>query len=211
MPGVTREVWSSSLPADYDRVAELSRQVLDLLKGTSKIHVETPSGTDLSLEVEPRYYTADTGLIHDTGDFGNLPAGEAFGAPVNASGTLVVDHFPFAPEGTRVEIEDNRAVAVEHPGDEESELSEAFEEVEGARNVAEFGVGTNPEASLIGNILQDEKVLGTVHVAFGDNSSMVPEGDRRVETDVHWDTVCKNPTVRLDGEKVIRNGNPVFT
>lgn len=212
MPGIDRDIWSSSLMADYDEVAELSDRVLELLRRTEEVRVETPSGTDLSLEVDERFFKADTGLIHDPGDFGNLPAGEAFGAPVNASGTLVVDHFPFAPEGTVIEIEDNRAVAVEHPGEEGSELAEAFEDVEDARNVAEFGVGTNPEASLIGNVLQDEKVLGTVHVAFGDNTSMVPEGNsERVESEVHWDTVCEDPTVRFDGERVIREGDPVFT
>ncbi|MFB6077339.1 MAG: hypothetical protein ABEK12_04380, partial [Candidatus Nanohaloarchaea archaeon] len=71
--------------------------------------------------------------------------------------------------------------------------------VDGARNVAEFGVGTNPAATLIGNILQDEKVLGTVHVAFGDNTSMVPgSDDHRVDAEVHWDVVCEEPTVRFD-------------
>ncbi|MDY6773913.1 MAG: aminopeptidase, partial [Candidatus Nanohaloarchaea archaeon] len=130
---------------------------------------------------------------------------------VNASGTLVVDQFPHAPHGTRVEIEDNEAVAVEHPGEEGSELAEAFDDVEGARNVAEFGIGTNPEAELVGKTLQDEKVLGTVHVAFGDNSSMVPgEDERRVEADVHWDSVCEEPTVLLDGEPLIEEGEPLF-
>lgn len=211
MPGVDAEMWGSSLLADYEEVARRCRDVYSLLSGVERITVETPSGTALELEVVQGYYQNDTGLIHEPGEFGNLPAGEVFGAPVNASGTLVIDHFPHAPEGTRVEIEDNRVVAVEHPGNEESELAEAFEGVDGARNVAELGIGTNPEAELIGKTLQDEKVLGTVHVAFGDNSSMVPEGDRnRVAADVHWDVVCENPTLRFDDEKVIDAGEPLF-
>jgi len=90
-----------------------------------------------------------------------------------------------------------------------SELSEAFENIEGSRTVAEFGFGTNPEAKLIGNILQDEKVLGTVHIAFGDNSSYI-NGEKRNQCEIHWDTVCENPTVFFDGEKVLDNGEPVF-
>lgn len=211
MPGINRQVWAGSLDADYDRVAELCHAVDAMLQEAETVHITTPSGTDLRIDVEYDYYMEDTGIIHEPGTFGNLPAGETFGAPVNAEGTLVVDHFPHAPAGTRVEIRDNEAVAVEHPSGTDSELAEAFDAVDGARNVAELGIGTNPAATLIGNVLQDEKVLGTVHVAFGDNASMVPDGDpRQVVSDVHWDTVCEEPTVRTDGEILIDAGEPRF-
>lgn len=211
MPGITRDIWNGALDADYARVAELCEAVNRVLREAESVHVTTPSGTDLRFDIHLPYYMQDTGIIHEPGGFGNLPAGETFGAPVNAEGKLVVDHFPFAPRGTVVEIRDNEAVAVEHPNGAESELSEAFEGVSGARNVAEFGVGTNPAATLIGNVLQDEKVLGTVHVAFGDNASMVPDGDaRQVVCDVHWDTVCEDPTVTVDGKTLIETGEPRF-
>lgn len=211
MSGITQDIWATSLLADYEEVARRCQAVYDRLSGTETVQIETPSGTDLELEIVMEYYTQGTGIYHNPGEWGNLPAGETYGAPVNASGTLVIDHFPFAPEGTAVEIRENRAVSLEHPGREGSELSEAFEEVRGARNVAEFGVGTNPEAELIGNTLQDEKVMGTIHIAFGDNSSMVPDGDdNRVETGLHWDAVCEEPTVRLDGEPLIDAGEPLF-
>lgn len=211
MPGITREVWTGALDADYARVAELCKAVDRVLQEAESLHITTPSGTDLQLDVHHPYYMQDTGIIHEAGAFGNLPAGETFGAPINAEGELVVDHFPFAPRGTRIEIRDNEAVAVEHPDGEESELAEAFDEVAGARNVAEVGIGTNPAATLIGNVLQDEKVLGTVHVAFGDNASMVPDGDgRQVACDVHWDTVCEDPTVIAGGETLIEAGEPRF-
>lgn len=209
MPGITREVWDGALDADYDRVKELCEAVDRMLRDAESLHITTPSGTDLRLDIEHAYYMQDTGIIHESGGFGNLPAGETFGAPVNAEGELVVDHFPFAPRGTVVEIRENEAVAVEHPDGEASELAEALETVEGARNVAELGIGTNPAATLIGNVLQDEKVLGTVHMAFGDNASMVPDGDpRQVVCDVHWDTVCEEPTVTVDGEPLIDAGEP---
>ncbi|MCJ7478721.1 MAG: aminopeptidase [Candidatus Nanohaloarchaeota archaeon QJJ-7] len=211
MPGITREIWTGSLSADYEEIAGLCLRVYERLEGAEEARIETPSGTDLELEIVEDYFLQDTGMLQEPGDFGNLPAGEVFGAPVNASGVLVIDHFPHAPDGTRVEIEDNMAVSVEHPGNEESELAEAFEDVEGARNLAEFGIGANPEAELIGNTLQDEKVLGTVHFAFGDNSSMVPEGDeRRVGAEVHWDSVCEDPTVSVDGEFLLDEGEPLF-
>lgn len=211
LPGINKEVWNTSLQADYNEVKSISEKVYEMLKETSKVRVKTPSGTDLTLDVDIKYYEQDTGLIHRDGEFGNLPAGEADGGAINAEGTLVIDHLPMAPnsEGAEVEIKDNKAVAVE--SERSNKLEEAFSDIKGARNVAEFGFGTNPEAVLIGNVLQDEKVLGTVHIAFGDNSSYMPEGDeRRVNCDIHWDTVCENPTVWFDDEKVLDDGEPVF-
>lgn len=211
MPTVTREVWNQSLNADYDEVRRLADEYYERLEGVSEVRIETPSGTELELEVDREFFERDTGFIQEEGDFGNLPAGEADGGVLDANGTLVVDHFPFAPEGTEIEIRDGRAVAVRHPEGEESRLSEAFEEMECSRIVSELGIGTNKAASLIGNVLQDEKVFGTVHIAFGDNSSYFPEGhDRRNECDIHWDTICEDPTVWFDGEKVIDEGEPGF-
>lgn len=211
MPTVTKKVWNQSLNADYDEVRELARKYYDLLENVSEVRIETPAGTDLTLKVDRQFFEKDTGFIQEDGEFGNLPAGEADGGVINAEGKLVVDHFPFAPEGTEIEIRDGEAVAVNHPGDEESDLAEAFESFECARTVAELGIGTNRAASLIGNVLQDEKVFGTVHIAFGDNSSYFPKGhERRNVCDIHWDTICENPTVWFDGDKVVDEGEPVF-
>lgn len=209
MPGINKEIWNSSLKADYERVAEISEKVYSMLEDKEKVRITTPSGTDLEFDINIDYFHTDTGLIHETGQFGNLPAGEADGGVTEAKGELVVDHFPFAPSGTKIEIKDNEAVAVKHPDSKDSELSEAFENIEGAKTVAEFGFGTNPEATLIGNILQDEKVLGTVHIAFGDNTSYI-EGEGSNPCEIHWDTVCEKPTVYFDDKKVLDEGEPTF-
>jgi len=207
MPGINQEIWNSSLQADYDRVAEISEKVYSMLEDTEEVRIETPSGTDFKFSIDIEYFHTDTGLIHKSGGFGNLPAGEADGGITDAEGTLVVDHFPFAPSGTEIEVKENKAVAVRE--EKKTELSEAFDSIEGARTVAEFGFGTNPEASLIGKVLQDEKALGTVHIAFGDNTSYI-SGEEANNCSIHWDTVCENPTVWFDGEKVLENGEPLF-
>jgi leucyl aminopeptidase (aminopeptidase T) len=211
LPTITKEIWNTSLQADYGDVERITQKAYNLLEDTSEIRIKTPSGTDLTLQVDIEFFHQDTGIIHEPGDFGNLPAGEADGGVLDANGVLVTDHFPFAPSGTKVEIRDAEAVSVEHVDNEESELSKGFEEYDGARNVAEFGFGTNPEATLIGNVLQDEKVLGTIHIAFGDNTSYIPEGhERHQPCEVHWDTICESPTVWFDDEKVLDEGEPVF-
>ncbi len=211
LPGINREIWNTSLQADYSQVKEISEKVYSMLEETSEVRIKTPSGTDLTFEIDIDLFHTDTGMIDKSGDFGNLPAGEADGGIINVSGVLVTDHFPFAPSGTKVEIEDSEAVAIEHTDNEGSRLQEAFSNIEGARNLAEFGFGTNPEAKLIGNVLQDEKVLGTVHIAFGDNSSYMPDGhERKVNCEIHWDTVCEEPTVWFDDRKVLDQGEPTF-
>jgi leucyl aminopeptidase (aminopeptidase T) len=209
LPGITRQVWNDALQADYNEVKRISEKVLQMLSETSQVRIQTPSGTDLKTEINIDYFHTDTGLIHSPGDFGNLPAGEADGGASDTEGTLVIDHMPIEEgvEGAVIEIEDNTVISV----DGSVRLETVFSNVEGARNIAEFGFGTNPEATLIGNLLQDEKALGTVHVAFGDNTSYIPEGDpRRNPCQLHWDTISVDPTVRFDDRKVLDAGEPTF-
>ena len=74
-----------------------------------------------------------------------------------------------------------------------------------ARNIAELGLGTNGSATLSGNVLEDEKVLGTCHVALGDNSTF----GGRVRAPSHLDGVLRRPTLELDGGVVLADGEPV--
>ncbi|AOV94471.1 hypothetical protein AQV86_00925 [Nanohaloarchaea archaeon SG9] len=207
LPTIDREIWNGALQADYEEVRKISEKVYSMLEDTEVVRIETPSGTELELNIEIDTFHTDTGLIHEEGAFGNLPAGESDGASVNANGTLMVDHFVVSGEGARLEIQDNEVVA--YQGEEGTDLEEGLSEIQCVKNVAEFGFGTNPEASLIGNILEDEKVLGTVHIALGDNSSYM-DGSRAVNCKVHWDAVCEEPTVWFDDEKVLDSGEPVF-
>jgi leucyl aminopeptidase (aminopeptidase T) len=69
-------------------------------------------------------------------------------------------------------------------------------------NVAELGIGTNEKAKLTGNILEDEKILGTCHVAFGASAAI----GGRIQVPVHLDCVVLKPTVALDGEPIVRDG-----
>ena len=82
-------------------------------------------------------------------------------------------------------------------------LSKQLDEVgRDARNIAEFGIGTNDSAKLSGVLLEDEKVMGTVHIALGNNVSM----GGSVNVPIHLDGVIKKPTVYLDGQILMKNG-----
>ena len=69
-------------------------------------------------------------------------------------------------------------------------------------NVAELGIGTNEKAVLTGEILEDEKILGTAHVAFGASAAI----GGTVQVPVHLDCVVIDPDVSVDGEPLVRGG-----
>jgi leucyl aminopeptidase (aminopeptidase T) len=71
-----------------------------------------------------------------------------------------------------------------------------------ARNIAEFGIGTNDSAKLSGVLLEDEKVMGTIHIALGNNVSM----GGNVNIPIHLDGVVKKPTVWMDDKLLMKDG-----
>ena len=73
------------------------------------------------------------------------------------------------------------------------------------RNIAELGIGTNDKAMLTGNVLEDEKVMGTVHIALGDNKSM----GGKVSVASHLDLIIKSPTLIVDGKEIIKSGEHI--
>jgi len=206
MPGITEDMMSTgAMTADYERVAALTEAVAKALEGGREVHITTPSGTDLRMSIEGRGVLRDTGLYHKPGDFGNLPAGEACLAPVEgtAEGILVIDRMgSTVVQPLRVRVEGGRAVAFEGP-DAQKLLDLLRSADENAFNIAELGVGTNPRARLRGVVLEDEKILGTVHIAFGDNRSF-PGG--RVASSIHVDGILLRPTLVVDGRKIMEDG-----
>ncbi len=195
MPSITEEVMHGAMKADYGEVKRRAHDLLDRLEDAAEVRVESPQGTDLTLEVGGRSWKPDTGVCHEAGCVTNLPAGEVYIAPTGGDGRLVVDgtmsSVGIPDEPIEIEFEDGRAVEVSS-----DDLAETLDDAGSCgRNLAELGIGLNPAATLIGNVLQDEKVAGTVHVAVGDSSGF--GGD--VECDVHLDGVVTEPSVYVDG------------
>ncbi len=218
LPGITKQIWNTSLQAEPERVRRITEYVMRMMEKTHEVRVKTPSGTDLTLDIKDKSAIADTGIIHDPHSLGNLPPGEVGTGIVNAKGTYVIDDLcpepgkPAAPQGTKLTIEDGIVTDIDYPENQNtSMLEKAFRNVEHATNVAEFGIGTNPAAELIGNILQDEKTLGTIHIAFGDSASYIPPSEKGgVVSDLHWDAISVEPTVTIDGTTILEKGEPLF-
>lgn len=212
MPGITEEMLIRTMTANYEEVAVRTRQVAEMLSQAAVARVTTPAGTDITLPIAGIRATASTGLIREKGQWGNLPSGEAYLMPEEgkANGVVVVDGamagIGLLEEPMAITVKGGLAVAVEG-GKQAQEFLQQLEAVgPGARNVAELGVGTNPNARVTGVILEDEKVLGTVHIAFGNNLSM----GGTVDVPFHVDGILLNPTLTLDGRPILVDGKPLF-
>ena len=207
-------ILENELSADYQAIAAITRRLKERLQGKDTVRITTALGTDLTCSIAGRDIKEDNGLIHQPGQFGNLPAGECFVAPLedSAEGVLVVDKsFPelVVKQPVRMIFEKGRVVAVEG-GEEAQELlrrieyGERLEHGQNCRVIAELGIGTNPKARLTGKLITDEKVMGTIHIAIGDNASPSYGGANRAP--IHIDGVVGQPTLVVDGETLIEEG-----
>ena len=205
LPGITEDVFLTGLDADYDAIAAHCADIHGQVAGADEIRVTAPGGTDITVEPGARPWHSDTGIVHDAGDFSNLPAGEVFVAPDTATGTYVVDGT-MRPHGLldddqklRFEVEDGYVTEISD--DEIRDQVETAAESVGrdAYTLAEVGIGTNVGVTeLMGSVLLDEKAAGTVHIAIGDNAGIGGDTD----APLHLDGIIREPTVRADGEEV---------
>jgi leucyl aminopeptidase (aminopeptidase T) len=205
LPGITEEVFTTGLDADYEAIAAHSADVLEQVEDAEEIRVTAPAGTDITFGIGDREFLSDTGIVHESGEMSNLPAGEVFVSPETADGTFVVDGtmrpHGLLEEGRELRFEVEDGLVTEISDDEIRETVEnAAEEVgDAAYNLAELGIGTNVAVTdLVGSVLLDEKAGGTVHIAIGDNAGI--GGD--VDAPIHLDGIIREPTVRADGEVV---------
>lgn len=208
LPNVTEEIMIRCMNADYHRIAERTFKLCEMLDNSEVIRVKAPAGTDITLPKHGRKAHASSGLFRGKGQSGNLPTGEAYLAPVEgqSNGVVVVDGslamVGMVKQHVTITVKDGYATAIDG-GVEAKQLKDILEpHGKDAYNVAEFGIGTNDKAILSGLILEDEKVMGTIHIAFGDNKSM--GGSVRVAS--HIDGLIKNPTVWFDEKLIMKDG-----
>ena len=200
------------MAADYDALRELTAALGARLTGSRRVRVTTPGGTDCTFDVTGREWKRDDGVLDQPGAFGNLPAGEVFVAPLatGADGVCVIDRsIALGEEGLvdepiELTFREGRIVAVEGGRSAEATRSAIAEAGTGADVVAELGIGTNERARITGSVITDEKVLGTAHVAFGDNASPSYGGDNRAA--IHVDGIMADVTIEADGAVVMITG-----
>jgi len=200
MPGISLEMMGSGgITADFLAIRDTAFELKSRLDSVNEVRITTDLGTDIIFNVKGCDWRVDHGICHEPGSSSNLPAGEVFVAPKSGNGVFVVDGsmggLGILDSPLTIKIEDGQATDI--TGEGAGQFINMIDSVgPPGRNLAELGIGINPEAHLIGNVLEDEKVAGTVHVALGDNSAF--GGD--VVAGIHLDGIITGPTVYLDGE-----------
>jgi aminopeptidase len=208
MPGVTEDMLARVMAVDFDTMAARSKAVAALLTAADEARVTCPRGSDVTLDLGGRTGISDDGDLTQPGAFGNLPCGEGFIAPLGGEGTIVASSL--APLG----LSDEPAVLTMHGGRiveahgglGPEYLSRLVAHGELGTNLAELGVGTNDRAQLTGNVLEDEKILGTVHIAFGASAGI----GGTVSVPIHLDVVVLDATLDVGGRRVLDAGRYVL-
>ncbi|MDR7554927.1 MAG: aminopeptidase [Armatimonadota bacterium] len=212
--GVTEEIMThGAMLADYDAIDRITREVARRLSAAHTVRVRTPAGTDLTMSVAGRTAVALTGRVGGPGTFAAMPDGEAAISPVEgtAEGTLVVEHtmdnLGLLDAPIRMTVRGGRVVEIAG-GEAAARLRAMVAAADpNATNIAEFAIGTNDRARLIGSMTEDKKVRGTVHVAIGDNHVI----GGTVTSELHLDGLLLRPTVELDGQVVVQEGQLLVT
>jgi leucyl aminopeptidase (aminopeptidase T) len=208
LPGVTEEMLIRLMNADLEEIRRRGWAIVSAMNGGSEVRITCRHGSDLRLSLEGRLGIVDAGELSNRSAFGNLPCGEGFIAPIegSAEGTLVVDGsiagVGLLDTPTSLTVRGGRLT--DATGADGAALLELLTvHGEEATTVAELGIGTNEEAILTGNILEDEKILGTAHVAFGASAAI----GGTIQVPVHLDCVLLEPTVEIDGEAIVSGGD----
>ncbi len=209
MPGVTEDMLARVMAVDFETMAARSQTVAARLSGADSAHLSCPRGSDFTFDLTGREGIADDGALTARGAFGNLPCGEGFVAPLAGEGRIVVAatmaSVGLAEEPVELTVEAGRLVKAENGlGPRFLELLRSAGEY--GTNLAELGVGTNDCARLTGYVLEDEKILGTVHVAFGASAGI----GGTVSVPIHLDVVVLEPTLEVAGDLVLDAGRFVL-
>lgn len=210
LPHFDPDMFHTSMTVDWSALAARTARLVEAVNRAEWIRVTTPNGTDMNICKQGRDAGGDDGLLTSAGSFGNLPAGEAYLAPLEGKshGVMIIEWGPTRKldDPLRVTVENGVAVKIEGNDIHREKLEARFAENSNCRNIAELGIGTNDKASRPDNVLEAEKILGTIHIALGDNTGF----GGIVSAPFHEDYVFYQPTltaIMADGEaKIIIDG-----
>lgn len=212
LPHFDPDMFHTSMTVDWSALACRTARLVEAVNKAEWIRVTTPNGTDIAICKQGRDAKGDDGLLTAPGCFGNLPAGEAYLAPLEgrSHGVMVIEWGPTRKldEPLRLTVENGVVVLIEGNDSHRARLEAKFAEDANCRNIAELGIGTNDKASRPDNVLEAEKILGTIHIALGDNTGF----GGTISAPFHEDYVFYQPTltaIMANGSKqvIIDAGN----
>lgn len=205
MPGITAEMFSrGAMTADYGAVEKLTERITQMLSDAHTARIEK-EGKVLTINIKGRDGVPSPGVYREPGKCGNLPSGEAYIAPLEdgSEGEMIIDGsmVGIGKLTSPLEMKISGGKLNRVTGEKSENLEVLLKNEENA-TLCELGIGTNEAAVLSGIILEDEKVYGTVHIAFGTNTSF---GGRN-KAECHMDGIILSPTLYLDDRLVIEKG-----
>ncbi|MBS1833444.1 MAG: aminopeptidase [Acidobacteria bacterium] len=215
MVNIEPRIMLEGMRADFEKVDDLSKRVMDIVAGAKQIRATTPAGTDIVADMNPNYRWIKTSGIISPMKWGNLPGGEIFTTPGEVNGVFVIDgvvgdylcakYGDIGATPLTIEIAGNRLKSASSANKAlEAEFWEYCHRDENSDRVGEFAIGTNIGLrDVIGNILQDEKLPG-VHIAFGNPYGFHTGADWYSST--HIDVVGRNFNIWADGHQIMDSG-----
>jgi len=213
LPDVTEAMLKRALNVDYKKMHERIAKISDVLDKGNIVKVLSSKGTDLTFSIKGRKAHGRTsGIFTKKGKYGNLPDGESFIAPVegSANGIYVIDgsvgSIGKVEKPIKVYVKKGYVNKIIGGRDAKKLLGLLNKESKKARNIAEFGIGANDKAIISGNMLEDEKVMGTCHIALGNNSGF----GGKIEVPLHIDGLIKKPSVFVDDLMIMKEGKFVL-
>jgi len=218
-PGITLDMLTDGALAltteDHKEMQDFARSLIENLSHAVKVQVTNPAGTNLLMSVKGRPFFTDTVLDWKSLRWMNMPTGEVIVAPEENSleGKLVCDMAVggIGPIRTPIQVTTKNGEA-QHISSSDSQLLKKIQDSlktdERANIIGEFAFGINPKARFVEEFLEAEKMLGTIHLAFGNNSDM-PGGKNPSKN--HMDLLVSKPTVRIVNDdnssvNVVENG-----
>ena len=196
-------------PIAFWKSVEVKQQsAVDFMKGKNQVILRGPN-VDLTLSVKGRTFMNSFGTF-------NMPDGEIYTGPVEDSvNGWVKFTYPANYGGTSVEGAEltfsNGRVTTAKADKNQDFLLKTLDTDAGSRSLGEFAIGTNFDIQqFTGNILFDEKIGGSFHMALG---AGYPETGSRNKSAIHWDMICDMRTdseILVDGELFYKNGQFVF-
>ena len=206
MPGITADMMKRALNIDFYGIRKINQKLISMLKNKNKIRIITKKGTYITFYTKGRRWRNDDGIYIKKGAFGNLPSGEIFIAPLEGktSGRIIVDAsiggLGKVDKNTEIKIKNGFIVNIK--GGKVANQFEKLLKNKLYKNVAELGIGTNYKAKIAGKVLEDEKVAGACHIAFGNNIHF----GGKVDVPFHVDVVIETPTIYAGNTLIMNNG-----
>ena len=201
---------SGGIEADFRALKPICKGVADAFAKGGRVRVTTPGGTDLTLDITGRRGNALYCVV-EPGEFSTIPTVEANSSPVegSANGRIVADaSIPYLGIGVLDEpvvAEVKEGFITKISGGRQAEMLKrdlASHNDHNCYNIAELGVGLNPQCRLCGIMLEDEGVIPTAHIGIGTSITL----GGTVKAPTHYDLLMWNPKIEVDGKVIIDGG-----